>query len=394
MMDDDAAAVEVLRTLVAFDTTSSNSNLALAEWVAARAADCGASASFTYNGDRTKANLLVTLGPADVPGIVLSGHTDVVPVAGQAWTSDPFELREEGGRLYGRGASDMKGFIACCVAALPHWARMKLDRPIHLALSFDEEVGCLGVPLLIEGMLAHAARPLFAIVGEPTDMRLATAHKGFCLYSTSFNGREAHSSLPHLGRSAISAAVRFANYLLETGSLLSYRSSRIPGLEPAFTTFNIGQIEGGTAINIIARRCSLKWEFRPVPDEDVAAIKARVGSYLEAMRATAEEDGWVEHHEVLSIPPLNTDPAHASAVWLREFLGMQEPIAVPFGTEAGFFSREGIPALVCGPGSIEQAHRADEFIEGSQLAKCMRLMAHVGAFAAAPVQYAGEAKTA
>jgi len=372
--------IEILGTLAAFDTTSHNSNLPFMQWVAEHAADCGASVRYTYNADFTKANLLVTLGPAEVPGAVLSGHTDVVPVAQQKWTSDPFTLRQEAGRLYARGSSDMKGFIACCLAALPKWAGLELRRPIHIALSYDEEIGCLGVPSLIASILESVAKPEFALVGEPTDMRLATAHKGFCLFQTSFSGVEAHSSLPHMGRSAISAAVKFANYLLETGSLLSYRSSRIPGLTPSYTSFNIGQIEGGTAINIIAGRCSLKWEFRPVPDEDVAAIKARVANYLQTTEPGRTSAG-VEHQELLFVPPLNTDPKTESARWLQEFLGSEEPIAVPFGTEAGYFSQEGIPALVCGPGSIEQAHKPDEYIEASQLARCMRLMEHLGAYA-------------
>lgn len=367
--------VGLLRQLVAFDTTSRNSNLALLDWIAGLAESAGAAVRYTRSDDGRKANALISLGPVHVPGIVLSGHTDVVPVDGQAWSTDPFALRDDGGRLYGRGTSDMKGFIACCVAALPGWASRPLDKPIHLALSYDEEVGCLGVPRLIADMLDHAARPEFAIVGEPTGMKLATAHKGFCLFATTFDGQEAHSSLAHLGRSAITPAVRFANFLLETGSLLACRATAIPGMVPNHTTFNIGRLEGGTAINIIAGRCRVTWEFRAVPDEDVAAIKGRIASYLAHGPVS---DGKVTHEELLDVPPLMTDPRQDAVRWLQRFLQTEETISVPFGTEAGFFARQGLPALVCGPGSITQAHRPDEWIETAQLHQCMRLMEHVG----------------
>ena len=380
---EDVAEVEILRRLVAFDTTSRNSNLALIDWVAERAQDCGATVRYTHNRERTKANLLVSLGPCDVPGVVLSGHTDVVPVDGQAWTGDPFALRGEGQRLYGRGASDMKGYVACCVAALAEWQGLPLAKPIHLALSYDEEIGCLGVPSLLQDLLAHVARPEFVLVGEPTDMRIATAHKGFCLYSTSFAGEEAHSSLAHLGRSAIHPAMRFAGFLLETGALLAYRSSSVRGMVPGHTTFNIGRVEGGSAINIVAGRCTLTWEFRPVPDEDVQAIKQRIANFLRtglAGEGVGTGLGNVTHEELLSVPPLLADPRGAAVQWLQDFLGTRETIAVPFGTEAGYFAAAGLPALVCGPGSIEQAHRPDEWIERSQLGQCMALMRHVGRY--------------
>lgn len=381
-----ARSVDVLRKLVSFDTTSRNSNLALVEWAADYADAGGASVRYTYNEQRTKANALISIGPPDVPGVVLSGHTDVVPVDGQQWHSDPFTLAGDGGRLYGRGTSDMKGFIACCLAAVRDWKAGSLARPVHLALSYDEEVGCLGVPQLLGDMTAHVARPEFALVGEPTDMRIATAHKGFCLYATTFDGREAHSSLAHLGRSAISSAVRFASFLLETGALLAYRTTAVPGMVPNHTTFNIGLLEGGTAINIIAGRCKLTWEFRPVPDEDVEAIKQRIANYLgHAMAAEGVGTGLgnVKHEELLSIPPLLLSSRHAAVRWLQEFLGTDETISVPFGSEAGYFAREGIAAIVCGPGSIEQAHRANEWVSLEQLERCDALMRHVGAFCAA-----------
>ena len=373
-----ADVVQALRTLVAFDTTSRNSNLELIDWVCECASEAGARVRLTRNADETKANALLSFGPDVEGGIVLSGHTDVVPVDGQQWSRDPFQLFEDSGRLYGRGAADMKGFIAACVACMPLWQRRSLEVPIHVALSFDEEIGCLGVPLLVQDFVENLPPPAFVLVGEPTGMRLATTHKGFCLFQTSFTGKEAHSSLAHQGVSAIAAAARFVNYLLDTGALLTYRHSKIPGLLPGYTTFNVGKMEGGSAINIIPRRCSLTWEFRPVPDEDVAAIKGRVEAFLDAGLMSEfginRANGRVQHELLLEVPPLHADKDSVAARQIAEFLGAEEPIVVPFGTEAGFYASAGWPAVVCGPGHIEQAHQPDEWTEAAQLHHCMRLL--------------------
>lgn len=385
--DTTRAAVDCLGTLVAFDTTSRNSNRDLIGWVQQQAEALGARCRLTLNAQGNKANALLSIGP-DVPGgVVLSGHTDVVPVDGQAWMCDPFRVSERDGRLYGRGTADMKGFIACCLVALRTWRELPLQVPLHIALSFDEEVGCLGVPLLIQDFLEHVPAPAFVLVGEPTGMRLATSHKGFCLFRTVFKGTEAHSSLAHRGVSAISAAVRFANYLLETGTLLTFRESRVIQQLPRHTTFNIGLIDGGTAINIIPAHCALTWEFRPVPEEDVQAIKSRVDTFLRdglAREFGMQTGKGIEHELLLEVPPLHEDPRSVAVRQIASLLGDDAVTSLPFGSEAGFFANAGWPAVVCGPGYIDQAHQPDEFIEIEQLQRCLALLTGLGQFACIP----------
>lgn len=379
------SVIDALRALVAFDTTSRNSNLELIDWACRHAKRFGARQRLTFDEHGRKANVLLSLGPDKPGGVVLSAHTDVVPVDGQTWSTDPFSLSIEGTRLVGRGTADMKGFIAACLASMPAWQAMPLQVPLHIALSFDEEIGCLGVPLLIRDLAAHVPAPAFVWVGEPTGMRLATAHKGFCLFRTTFRGTEAHSSLAHRGVSAIAAAVRFAHHLLETGTLLAYRESRVIRELPRHTTFNIGLIEGGSAINIIPRHCALTWEFRPVPEDDVVAIKARIDAFLE--RGLMHEFGFsssgpgIDHRVLLEVPPLHTDPASAAVRQLAALLGDVAVTSVPFGTEAGFFSNAGWPAVVCGPGEIDQAHQPDEFIEVEQLSCCLKMLGKLGEYA-------------
>lgn len=374
-------AIEVLRALVAFDTTSRNSNLELIDWVCRHARRFGARERVTFDEQRRKANVLLSIGPDRPGGVVLSAHTDVVPVDTQHWSSDPFCLTVDGSRLVGRGTSDMKGFIAACLASLPRWQSLPLQVPLHLALSSDEEIGCLGVPLLIRDLAEHVPAPAFVWVGEPTGMRLATAHKGFCLFRTSFEGKEAHSSLAHRGVSAIAAAVRFAHHLLETGTLLAYRESRVIRELPRHTTFNVGLIEGGSAINIIPRHCALTWEFRPVPEDDAAAIKAGVAAFLKhglRQEFGLSSDAGIEHCVLLEVPPLHTDATSTAARQLARLLGDSACTSVPFGTEAGLFAAAGWPAVVCGPGEIDQAHQPDEYLEVGQLGRCVAVLAKLG----------------
>jgi len=361
--------VEILRRLVAFDTTSRRSNFDLVHWAADYLQGAGARVRLTKDASGEKANILATIGP-DVPGgIVLSGHTDVVPVDDQDWASDPFVLASRDGRLHGRGAVDMKGFVAACLAALPAWRTRDLRRPIHLALSYDEEVGCLGVPLLIADMLAHGPLPRLAIIGEPTQMRIGLSHRGFHGYRSVFHGRAAHSSDPRLGASAIEPAAAFVAALAGFGR---------QGDRTA-TTVNIGKIAGGSAINIVPERCEVVWEFRP-PNEAVAsAVLAEVDAFMAGLPAGVSVET-VPLARVLPLDCAADSPAVAAA---RDFGGLWPPIAMPFGTEAGFFQQAGIPALVCGPGSIAQAHQPNEWIAISELAAADRFMARVGDCAAA-----------
>ena len=385
-----ADAVALLTALLRFDTTSSRSNLQCLHWIAEYARPYGPAVRFTYNEDASKANLLLSFGPMTEGGIVLSAHSDTVPVAGQPWTVPPFEATARDGRIHGRGACDMKGFIAACLAAMPAWHAAELQRPIHLALSYDEELGCLGVPRLVDDFAAHMPAPAVVWVGEPTDMRIATSHKGVCVFQTRFFGRDAHSSMPSLGHSAIADAVRFAGRLLDLGLEIAERTTAVPGLLPPHTTLNIGRIDGGTALNMVARCCSLDWEFRAIPEEDVQALKRRIEQFLAAHPAAVEapdapappDAGSVHHDARMFVPPLDPGTNRPALAALRRVLGDKAEIAVPFGTEAGYFQQRGWPAVVCGPGSIEQAHQPDEWVEVAQLEECTRALQSLPAFLA------------
>jgi len=372
MTDATKAAIVLLRDLVAFDTTSRNSNLDLINWVAPLLEKSGARIRMTYDETRTKANVLASFGP-DVPGgIVLSAHTDVVPVDGQDWTSPPFELREREGRLYGRGSCDMKGFVACCLAAVPSWSKARLNRPIHLALTYDEEVGCFGVPRLIEDLIANTAKPAIAIVGEPTNMMVADHHRGYLGFRTTFRGRAVHSSDPSKGVSAISAAAHFVR-LVE-----ALKAQSADGTTS--TTFNIGRISGGSSINIVPSHCEIMWEIRPAADADLAVLE-KTAEKLMADSATAE---FIPHTEdIIAIPPLRPEFGNPASAVAQKFGANLANAGLPFGTEAGFFQGAGIPTIICGPGSIEQAHQPDEWISVDQLEKGCRFIDQVVKWAAA-----------
>jgi len=366
------AAVAILERLIAFDTVSTKSNLDLVGWVADYLDGRGIATVLTQNADGTKANLYATIGPAERGGVILSGHTDVVPVAGQAWTSDPFRLEARGERLYGRGAADMKGFIALVLAMVPQALAAPLEIPLHIALSYDEEVGCLGVPALIRSLPTGAARPRLAIIGEPTGMQVANAHKGIHFLRTRLTGHEAHSSMPERGVNAIAAA---AEIIVEIGRLAAECRAGAHAdrrFDPPYTSFNIGRIAGGAAVNIIARDCAFDWEFRPVPGEDAAALRRRIDDFVTAdllprMRARHPE-ATIETETAALVPPLVPDPASPAEALARELTGANEATTIAFATEAGLFQAAGIPAVICGPGSIEVAHQPDEFITRDQLA--------------------------
>jgi acetylornithine deacetylase len=365
-------AIAILERLVAFDTVSSRSNLALIEWVADYLSRCGIEPELVYRPDRAKANLLATIGPSDRGGVILSGHTDVVPVADQAWDSDPFRLERRADRLYGRGTADMKGFIALALALAPRAAAMPLEVPLHLAFSYDEEVGCLGVPALIDRLPRGGRRPLMAIIGEPSEMRVANAHKGIQFLRTSVVGKEGHSSAPQAGVNAIAAA---AEIIAEIGRLAAERqaAAQTPNpFDPPYTSFNIGRIAGGTAVNIIARECVFEWEFRTLPGDDALAPRRRIDHFIEhdllpRMRSV-DPEARVTTEIAAQVPPLVPDPASPAEVLARKLAGGAETTTIAFATEAGLFQAAGIPAVICGPGSIAVAHKPNEFITDAQLA--------------------------
>ena len=366
------AAVAILKRLVAFDTVSAKSNLGLIDWVADYLDSHGVTSQLTRNPAGTKANLFATIGRGDRGGIILSGHTDVVPVEGQDWASDPFRLDTRGDRLHGRGTADMKGFLALCLALVPQALARPLQIPLHLALSYDEEVGCLGVPALLASLPEGMARPLLAIIGEPSEMRVANAHKGIHFLRTRVSGHEGHSSQPERGVNAITAA---AEIIAEIGRLATAcRAAASAGsrFDPPYTSFNIGRIAGGTAVNIIARDCTFDWEFRPVPGADGTALQRRIEEFvtrdlLPRMR-TAHASATIDTEILALVPPLVPDPASPAEALARELTGANETTTIAFATEAGLYQAAGIPAVICGPGSIAVAHQPDEFITRAELA--------------------------
>jgi acetylornithine deacetylase len=370
-----AAALEILERLIAYDTTSSRSNLDLIDWVSDYLDRFGI-ASARSSAGAGKANLFATIGPAEKGGVVLSGHTDVVPVAGQDWHSDPFRLTErvgeQSGRFYGRGSADMKGFIALVLALVPEMASRTLAVPLHLALTHDEETGCFGAPALIRVLPTGMARPLLAIVGEPTSMQIANAQKGCAFFRTRIIGHEGHSSAPDRGVNAIVAA---AEIIAEIGRLHAEARGRArpdSGFDPPHTTLSVGTIAGGTAVNIIARECAFDWDLRTLPDEDAAALKGRLdrfisGDLLPRMRATYPAAS-VETETVVAVPPLVPQPGSPAEALARRLTGLNTTTTVSFASEAGLYQQAGIPAIVCGPGSIDVAHKPDEFITRAELA--------------------------
>jgi acetylornithine deacetylase len=356
--------------LISFDTTSRHSNLPLIEWAANYLSSHGARVDLIHNASRDKANLLASIGPDREGGVVLSGHTDVVPVDGQEWTSDPFTLVERKGRLYGRGSSDMKGFIACSLAAVENWKSIKLQRPLHFALSYDEEVGCLGAHSLVDRIAASVPQPAFAIIGEPTDMRIGVAHNGVTGAHTSFRGVAAHASDPSRGVNAIEAAAEFIRFLREV--------ARLPHIAANGCTVNVGRIAGGTATNIVAERCSVRWEYRAPNKQGAAEIQKMISDYLESESLEAVA---VASEIELDVPQFRSDLGDESMRVLTGW-GAKLPVTtLPFGSEAGIFERSRIPSVVCGPGSIDQAHRPDEWIACTALDEADRFLSKVGAWA-------------
>ncbi len=361
-----------LATLVGFDTTSSRSNLDLIAYIEERLTRVGARTWRTPNAAGDKTNLVGVIGPEAPGAIVLSGHTDVVPVDGQPWTSDPWTLTERDGRLHGRGACDMKGFIACALAQAEDFAAADLARPVVYALSYDEEVGCLGAPAMIETLTRQMPPIACAIVGEPTQMKVVSAHKGIRSFRVTVTGREAHSSQTGQGVSAVMAAARLMNTLLDQADALRDAARPDSPFDPAHATLTIGMVNGGTASNILARECQFVWELRATPDIDPDEVEGRfratANALQDAMRACAPECA-VTVERMSNVPGLKPEPGGAAETLARRLTGDNAPRAVAYAAEAGQFQEGGVSTVICGPGSITQAHQADEFISIDQLAK-------------------------
>lgn len=367
----------LLARLVAFDTTSHKSNMDLIRFVEDYLAEHEVVSKLVPTADGQKAGLFATIGPVGVSGIGLSAHSDVVPVEGQAWTSDPFTLKESGGRLYGRGTTDMKGFLACVLAMVPEWKRRSLKVPIHIVLSYDEETGCHGVRPMIAEMGARLVRPRMVFVGEPTSMRVVDAHKGPVRWQVEVQGRAAHSSMAHLGVNAITYAGRL---LAELDRIERELKSRPPDarFEPPYPTLQVTLIDGGTATNIVPVRATFSLEVRTLPGFDPGMIERRLHAVAETdclpeMQAVAPEAS-ITIEQTNSVPPFAAT-ADSEVVALALKLAQQnETFAVSYATEAGFFQNAGAPSVVIGPGDIAQAHTADEWIAESELESCMAFL--------------------
>ncbi|WP_332119041.1 acetylornithine deacetylase [Azorhizobium caulinodans] len=377
-----------LARLISFDTTSRNSNLPLIEAVEEFLTAEGIFFERVENTEEKKASLITTLGPRDVPGIVLSGHTDTVPVDGQEWTSDPFTVTERDGKLYGRGTCDMKGFLAVCLGMVAEMKAQPLKKPIHFAISYDEEVGCVGVRPLIEHMVAKGYKPEACIVGEPTSMQVVVGHKGKKSYATVITGAGGHSSRAPELVNAVEAGGRLVAKVADLSDRLAAEGRRDDLYDIPHSTAHVGTFHGGTALNIVPELATIDWEVRALPEDDVEALTGEIIAYatdtLEpVMKAKAPHTG-IEFKLKSAFPGLSTSPDAPVAVLAKHFAGRNDHAKVAYGTEAGLFvEMAGIPTVVCGPGSIVQAHQPDEYLEKNQLDACEAFIRRVIAYCAA-----------
>jgi acetylornithine deacetylase len=367
--------ISLIRDLIAFPTISDRPNRELLEYTERFLARHGVASEIIWNEDRSKGNLWATIGPADVPGVVLSGHSDVVPVAGQAWSSDPFTLRLDDTRIYGRGACDMKGFVGIALAFVPTFAALDLKAPVHLAISFDEEVGCTGVRSLIDRLAGLEVKPALCIVGEPTSMQVVVGQKGGGFYRVTVLGTSSHSSLAPKAVNAVEYAAEIVCFIKELAAEQASSGPRDADYEIPHSTISVNAIDGGTAFNVVPERCEIKFDIRSLPELDMARVVSRIRERIEReilprMRAVDPECG-VEIEPVVELLGLSTDPDHPAVTFVKRLVGRNEHLKVAYGTEAGLFSRDaGIASIVCGPGSIAQAHKPDEYLDISQIDEC------------------------
>jgi acetylornithine deacetylase len=366
--------VDILEKLIAFPSVVGMPNGAIVGWIKSYLAGCGIEAHVLTGPEGDRANLFATIGPKDTPGYVLSGHMDVVPAAEKGWSSDPFRLRTDGLNLYGRGATDMKGFLAATLAAVPVLATMPLRRPIHLAFSYDEEAGCRGVPHMISRLPQLCARPLGAIIGEPSGMRAIRAHKGKAAALLTVRGRAGHSSRPDQGLNAIHGIATVLRQAVESAqSLMGGPLEDV--FEPPYSTLQVGTIQGGQAVNVIPDTCRAQFEARAISGIDPADLLSPLKKAAEALST----DGFgVEWEELSAYPALSLPAARPLVELLERLTGVEPLAAVSYGTEAGLYQRAGIDAIICGPGAIDRAHKADEFIRRDELAACQAMIKALG----------------
>ncbi|WP_312357047.1 acetylornithine deacetylase [Agrobacterium sp.] len=363
-------AIEILERLVAFPSVVGTANGDIAGWIADYLESQGAKVSLLPGPEGDRANLFATFGPADRAGYILSGHMDVVPAGEPEWSSDPFRLRTENDRLYGRGTTDMKGFLATVLAAAPAFSRMALERPVHIAFSYDEEAGCRGVPHLIASLPQLCAPPAGAIIGEPSNMRAVRAHKGKAAARITLRGRSGHSSRPDQGINAIHLMTGIMAKAVQTADTLT-RGPFEATFEPPYSSLQIGTVKGGQAINIIPDHCTIELEARAISGVSPLTLLEPVQSAVEALAATGVDIEWTP----MSAYPALSLPAEAPlALLLEQLTGTSNLAAVSYGTEAGLFQAAGIDAIICGPGDIGRAHKPDEFITAGELAACQSML--------------------
>jgi len=369
---------EMLEQLVAFNTTSRESNLALIEFVGRYLTGLGVDYELIHNAEGSKANLYARLGPPGHGGVMLSGHSDVVPVDGQNWSVPPFALTERDGKLYGRGTADMKGFIACILAAIPHFLAQPLAQPLHLAISYDEEVGCLGVRTLLDALSHRADKPAICLIGEPTELQPVLGHKGKLGVRCEVQGAACHSAYAPQGVNAIEYAAKLIHHLTLIGQRLAAPEHHDARFDPPFTTVQTGLIQGGRALNIVPADCTFDFEVRTLPQDDAQEVARELESYaqrelLPAMHAV-NRDAAIRFYPISSYPGLYTAAQSAAARLVAHLTGSEKFSTVAFGTEGGLFHQSGIPSVICGPGSMAQGHKPDEFITIEQLNACDALL--------------------
>lgn len=379
----------LLERLIGFATVSRDSNLELIEFIRKYLAGFGVDSELFHNAEGTKANLFATIGPTDRGGVVLSGHTDVVPVDGQAWTVEPFRLSERDGRLYGRGTADMKGFIACVLAAVPKLVQRPLQMPVHLAFSYDEEVGCLGVRSMLAELEKRPHKPTLCLIGEPTELKPVLGHKGKLAMRCEVHGAACHSAYAPYGVNAIEYAARLIGHLGDIGARLARPEHHDPRFAPPFSTVQTGLIKGGRALNIVPAECAFDFEVRALPGFDAQSVADELQRYaaeqllpkMQAVSATSD----IHLHPLSAYPGLATPPDSEAARLLARLCGSSDFGTVAFGTEGGLFDGAGIPTVVCGPGSMDQGHKPDEFVSVEQLLGCDALLQRLADYLCEPL---------
>lgn len=377
---------DMLERLIGFDTVSAHPNKAMIDFIAGYLDGHGITANIAPNEEGTKADMIATIGPMVEGGVVLSGHTDVVPVEGQDWHTDPFTMAEADGKYFGRGSCDMKGFIAVVLAMVPEIQALGLNKPLHLVFSYDEEVGCLGAPALIARMTKDVPPPFAAIIGEPTSMKLVNAHKGVAIFETTVTGKPAHSSQTHIGVNAIHAAAECIRFLTEAAGEFGRSGYHDDRFSPPHSTISVGTISGGTALNIIAGECKFVWDCRSIQAGDGDTAMADLERFCQetlipGMQAVAPEADIVTRKQI-SAPPLTASENNAAEALVRQLTGQNVAGVVAFAAEAGLFQEAGVPSVICGPGSIDQAHQANEYVSIDQLGECQDFIRKIAHWAA------------